>query len=457
MDEHAMTIPTTSSSHSHSHNSSDTMADSLRRNDEEHDGTTLDLDDLLEEENLNDLLDGIKRNTTIRTVQLEGDAIICRLDLYDAQRLMTALGGLPSLTKLFVHNFLVPLSLLTGLLQQAKTLEGITLHTAQLAGRTVQDATDFGQAVADLPCLQSIKWSNLVFAGSWTLEKLGQALSRVRSLQRVELELEQGGTMSTDVLEALLTRCPKLQELRLWRITLHPHHLILIAQIIEHNQTLQLLELGELGYAIHTMESYRAVANMLRVNTSLKTFGMINFSGLDSQGCTELAQALEHNETLREISVRGCDTLIINDDAALAVAQMFSRNTTLVEWCTNEVGISDQGAAIIGRALQLDNTTLRSLIFKKIVGNVPKAHCAFLEILSTNVALERIFPEATAGIKEQMDYLLDLNQAKLRLVQLGVDVDRCGFFNLIVSHRYNLNRIHYLLSSNPEFLHSYDD
>ena len=428
----------------------DSTADSLRRNDEQSDGTTLDLDSDVDLEDLEDLLDAIHRNTTIKTIQLEGDAI-CSLNVDNAGRLMDALGGLPCIKKLFLHNYVAPLPLLTGFLQQAKTIETITLHTAQLAGRTEPEGDDFCTALANLPCLESVKLSNLVFAGGCSLEKLvGRALSRIWGLRSVELEMEQGGSLSLEALGALC-QSPNFAELRLWRMTFHPSHVHLIATTVQRNHTLQTLELGEMGYADHAVDSYRAIADMLRANTCLTQFGMINFSGLDDEGCILMAQALEGNATLRELSVRGCDNLVMGRQAAQAVAKMFSRNATLEECCMNEVGIDDDGALAIARALQRDNSTLRSLILQKIVGDVPRAFQGWLEMLDTNVTLERLYPEATGETKEKMDFLLGLNQGHIRNVQLGVDADRHQFLQLLVSNRFDLNRVHYLLSSNPDF------
>lgn len=434
---------------------SDSTADSLRRNDEQGDGTTLDLDSDVDLENLPDLVDAIHQNTTIRTVQLEGDAI-CSLTLDHAGRLFDALGGLPRLCTLFLHKYVAPLPLLTGLLQQAKTIESLTLHTAQLAGRTPSEGNDFATALSDLPCLESVKLSNLVVAGSFSLEQLGQALSRVgASLRKIELEMEQGGSLSCVTLaELCLLGLPNLRELRLWRMTFQPEHLQFIASAVGRNRTLQTLELGELGYADHDFESsYRAIADdMLRVNVSLTQFGMINFSGLDGEGCIAIAQALQANVTLKELSIRGCDNLVMGAEAATAVAEMFAHNTTLEECMMNSVAVDDDGALAIAGALEINHqSALRSLILQKIVGNVPRAFQAWLKLLDTNRTLERLYPEATAEIKEKMDYLLGLNKAHIRNVQLGVDTGRHQFLKLIVANQSDLDRVHYLLSSNPNF------
>lgn len=428
----------------------DSMADSLRRNDGQSEGTTLDLDSESDLEDLDDLLDAIHRNTTIKTVQLEGDAI-CSLNIDNAERLLDALGGLPCIQKLFLHNYVAPLPLLTGFLQAAKTIEILTLHTAQLSGRNEQEGGDFASALSNLACLESVKLSNLVFAGGFSLEKLGRGLSQIWGLRTVELEMEQGGSLSCETLGALC-QSPNLRELRLWRMTFHPEHVLLIARIVQHNHTLRTLELGEMGYADHFVESYRAIADMLRVNTCLTQFGMINFSGLDDESSILMAQAMEANTTLLEFSLRGCDNLIMGKKAATAVGQMFASNATLQEWNFSSVGIDDAGAVVIARALQLNNSTLRSIILQKIVGDVQRAFKAFLETLETNVTLKRVYPEATAAIKVRMDYLLGLNIGNIRNVQFGVDADRGQFLNLLVANRHDLGHLHYLLASNPDFI-----
>lgn len=428
----------------------DSTADCLRRNDGQSDGTTLDLDSDADLEDLDDLLDAIHRNTTTRVVQLEGDAI-CSLNLDNAERLFDALGGLPCIQKLFLHNYVAPLPLLTGFFQAAKTIEILTLHTAQLSGRNEQEGDEFGNALSSLSCLESVKLSNVVFAGGFSLEKLGQALSQIWGLLTVELEMEQGGSLSCETL-GKLCESPNLRELRLWRMTFHPEHVLLIAGIVQHNHTLRTLELGEMGYADHFVDTYRAIAEMLRVNSCLTQFGMINFSGLDDESCILLAKAMEVNKTLLEISFRGCDNLIMGQEAATAVAQMIANNATLQEWSMSTVGIDDHGAVVIARSLQLDNSTLKSLILQKIVGDVQRAFKAFLQTLETNVTLKRVYPEATADIKVRMDYLLGLNIGNIRDVHLGVDVDRAQFRNLLVANRHDLGRLHYMLSSNPNFI-----
>ena len=429
----------------------DTAADSLRRNDGYADGTTLDLDSAVDLEDLDDLIDAIHRNTTIVTLQLEGH-VICSLTPDSGRRFFDALGGLPSLKHFYLNNYTAPLPLLTGFLVQAKTIENISLKNAQLAGRTAQEGDEFATAIGSLPCLEGVKFCNVVFAGGFSLEKLGMALSGIWGLQNVFLEMESGGTFPTGALGALC-RCPNLRELRLWRMTFHPEHLMLIANSVQRNHTIKQLELGDTGFSDHTAESYRAVAEMLRNNKCLKNFGMINFDGLDDEGCIAMANALEENSTLKEITLRGCHNHVMNAPAAKAVAQMFSRNTSLEGWCMNSVGVDDDGAVAIARALERDNSTLKSLILQRIVGDKTRAFDALMEMLETNLTLERVYPEATGEVKRQLDFLLGLNQVHIRNLQLDVDTNRTEFLNILIANRHELNRAFYLLSSNPDFLH----
>lgn len=431
----------------------DSTADSLRRNDENQDGTTLDLDSAMDfGDDLEDLLDGIARNTTIRNLQLEGH-VLCHLTPDDGRRLLDALGGLPALKKIHLHNYVAPLPMLTAFLEQARTVENITMHTVQLLARDNAEGDAFAQAVRTLPCLEAFKCCNAVVAGAHiSLEQLVNALSGIWSLQKVELEMERGGDLSCPALRAICT-CPNLRDLRLNRFTLHAEHLILIANIVQRNHTIQHLELGEMGYADHEVESYSAVAEMLRHNSTLEQFQMINFSGLQDEGCIVMANALEENSTLTEITVRGCDHHILGRDAAQAVGQMFARNSTLQEWGMNTVRVDEEGAAIIARSLAQDNNTLVSLMLQRIMGDANQGYLAFREMLETNVTLQRVYPEAIGEVKREMDFLLLLNRMGLRHIQLGVDLTRVQFLEKLISHRNNLDLVFYLVSSNPNFLH----
>jgi hypothetical protein len=432
----------------------DSTADSLRRNDERHDGNTLDLENAMDlGEDLEDLLDGIAQNTTISTLQLEGH-LLCQLNLEDCARLFDALGGLPSLKKLHLSNYVAPISMFTRFLEKARTLESITLHTVQLYGSDVEEGDEFATAIQSLPCLEAFKCCNAIVAGGLSVEKLVNALSQIWGLQKVELELERGGELSLPAMRALC-QCPNLKELRLHRMTMHAEHLILIAGILQRNHTIQHLELGEMGYADHEVESYAAVANMLRYNYTLQHFQMINFRGLDDAGCILMANALEENSTLTEITVRGCDHTVLSCEAARAVGQMFRRNRCLQEWGMNTMRVDDEGATIIARALAQGNSSLETLMLQRIVGDNPtRGYLAFRKMLETNVTLQRVYPEAIGQVKREMDLLLRLNRLGLRRVQLGVNTGRAQFLQMLISNQHCLDVVFYLLSSNPDFLNS---
>ena len=434
--------------------SEDSVEARLRRNDEFGDGTTLDLsyEYLSDTDGVisDDLLDAIHTNTSVRSLQLEGH-IICNLTPEDGQRLFDALGRLPNLQSLFIHNFVAPLPLLTSFLQEARQLKNLTLHTAQLAGRNDAEAISLVNSLRQLTCLEKFKFSNGVVAGRLSLDMIMAAVSQIQSLEIVEIELEQGGDLSLPTLEALC-RCPQIKELKLWRITFEPQHVVLVANTLKTNTSLKELELGELGYADHTSESYVAMADMLRLNSCLENVELMNFSGFDDEGCIALASAMEENSTLRQLNVRGCDNSIIGSKAAKAIANTFANNTSLKEWSMNSVGIDDEGAAAIAHALKQDNSTLQTMIFQKIVGNTQRAFLAFMGMLQENITLERVYPEATGEIKVQIDFWIGLNQLKLRNLQLNVDAGREEFMDILARNSIHLDRIFYLLLSNPEFI-----
>jgi Ran GTPase-activating protein (RanGAP) involved in mRNA processing and transport len=278
-----------------------------------------------------------------------------------------------------------------------------------------------------------------------------RGLSRLPNIQRVELELERGGEVSLDTIEALCS-CPQLEELRLWRMTLHPEHLIRIADIIENNTTVHHLELGEMGYADHGFATYSAVAQMLLHNTCLETFEMINFSGLKDEGCILMAKALCNNNTLTDLSVRGCDNHVLSMPAAQAVATMFVQNQTIRQFSMNTVGVDDDGAVVLAQALGHHNHTLQTLMLQKIVGNKQRGYLSFEDMLETNFQLRRVFPEAEADVKQKMDFYLTLNRLGLRQVQLYVNTSRTQFCQMLYGSRQDLDVIFYLLSTNPEIL-----
>lgn len=428
----------------------ESTAETLRRNSSIKDGTTLDLDSVLDlGDDLDDLIDGIHHNTTITTLQLEGH-LLCQLNPDECRSLLDALGGLPSLKKLHLHNYVAPLPLLTGLIEKARTLESITFHTVQLAGRNAAQGDAFAQAVGSLPCLENFKCSNAILAGGLSLEKLVRAVSEVWGLQKVEIELEAGGSLSCPALQALC-QCPNLQELRLWRMTLHPEHLILIANNVQRSRTIHTLELGEMGYADHEAESYAAVAQMLQ-DSRLENFGMINFTGLDDEGAILIANALRGNTTLTDFNLRGYDNHVLGQEAAQAFADMFSHNRTLQRLGMNTVGLDEQGAVVIARALGQDNNTLESLMLQRIVGDREKGYLALCDMLETNTTLCRVYPEATGDVKVKMDFLLLLNSLGVRQVQLDVETTWNEFLYALDANGHNLSVLFYLLSNNPDFL-----
>lgn len=450
-------------------------------------GTTSILDLGYDFGNVEELIEELQNDTNIivDTIQIEGH-IICTLTPNQGNQLFDVLGMLPKLKSLYVHSFVAPLQLLTRLLTHSKGLHKLVLHTAQLSGGSsgrerdhhnhhhnndeenntnnnvpISEAEDFIQALENLPQLREVRLSNLVLANGFTLDQLVSSLASIPSLEVLDLELEQGGNLQSS--QALFDLCSnhnnnnnnnRLRELRLWRLAISVDHIRAMVEALTTNTTLEEIELGELGNEDHDDETYVDILPQLFLqNHCLTTFSLMNFSGLSSVGCTAIFHALQVNTTLQSFSIRGCDNCILDKDGAIALSQLLEHNHTLQQLSMNSIGLDDHGAHLIGKALQQNPTTqLKTLIFQKIVGQLQKAFASWLEMVKNNHVLERLYPEATGQVKREIDfYLYDLNQLRLRNLQLNVNATRKDFLDTLIQHRHYVERIFYLLTMNPSF------
>ena len=428
----------------------------LRQPENSHDMiTTLDLADTSFDpdfDQLDPLMDAILNNKTVSTVEIDGNALVC-FTLEQAAQLLESIGRLPKLKSLFVRAFLAPVHLLTGLLQQASGLQKITLDSVNLVG--AEAGVDFCVALRQLVSLQDIRFCNMRYRNGFSFDEMMRALAGLPLLSKVEMEVEQGGAVSSEAM-GQLCQSTTMRELRMSPIDFTLSHIQSIATALETNACLELLELG-LGNGSHTSDTWLAMAKMLQGNTALKSLTMISFDGLDDDACIAMATALEQNTQLQKLSLSRCGLdRVMSTDAAVSFSKMLRTNASLTELSMNSIGIGEQGVLAMAEALE-QNASLNILNLQGFGEDVSAdgGLQALLEMLQTkNIVLQHIHPSSTIDeIRLEMDFWLSLNASGLRGIELNSNTTMEGFVDILHSCKDELDKLYYLLVTNPNAIH----
>ena len=411
--------------------------------------TTLDLADSCfapDFDQFDRLIRAIRGNTTISTVEIDGNALVC-FTLEEVTQLVEAIGSVPELKSLFVRALVAPLNVLTVLIREASGLQKITLASVQLAG----ESTEFNQALSNLHFLQEVRFCNMGFRRNFSFDEMVRALAGLPVLEKIEIEVEQGASVTSEAMGKLCD-VTTLNELRMSPIDFSVQHIQAMASALETNTCTELLELG-LGDGDHTSETWFAMANMLRVNSALTSLTMISFDGLDDDACIALANALEYNTCLQEFSLSRCGLdRVMSTKAALVLVKLLRSNHCLTEYSMNSIGIGEEGLIAVAKALE-QNSTLKKLNLQKFDADVTAKGGlqALLDMLQTNVVLEHIHPSSTIDeVRLKVNFWLSLNESGLRCIELNSNTSIEEFLGLLASCQDELDKLYYLLITNPQ-------
>ena len=182
-------------------------------------------------------------------------------------------------------------------------------------------------------------------------------------------------------------------KLKLWGNHISVEQIIALANALEKNTTLKIIELDMIGFGYKNIQgSYdvsKAIADALKKNTTLTEINL-NDNYIEDEGVKAIAEMLKDNKTLRILTLGinkfGAEgakaiasalavntaliTLDLNQNFTLgnegikAIAEALKKNRTLKKFNLRSTGFDNEGAKSLVEALKI-NTTLKSLYINK--------------------------------------------------------------------------------------------
>lgn len=262
-----------------------------------------------------------------------------KLTPHHLEELLLSIGSLPVLEQLEFFDFgdteyPVPLEFLTELLNHPRTcpLKVLRLKDCHCAG----NYESFTNTLRGLTGLEDFRMHRLTHHAmeiphgfNPDFDAMIHVLNSLQHLKRIHLGSLYRQIRPTLELKGLqkLFQMPHLQEIRLHNFDFCDEHITVIANMVaEHNTHVKILELRLCDLE---MSSEKALTRMLRKNRSLVEFQMEIPARLGwalDQFCLEMAQALEHNTTLKRLAFIGYD---IHEHVEQAFVEMTKTNCVL--------------------------------------------------------------------------------------------------------------------------------
>ena len=202
------------------------------------------------------------------------------------------------------------------------------------------------------------------------------------------LSFKECEIQNIEILIDTLKENKKIKSLNFSKSNLTNEHIIEIANILEKNVTIQELNLSGNMLEVEqvTNESIVELANILKSNKNLLKLDISHMS-YDDEGAIAIAEALKVNTTLKEINLS--HTYAITDEGVIVIAEALMVNKTLERINLQESRITDRGATVIAEALKV-NKTLKEINLSANSDITDEGVIAIAEALTVNKTLERI-------------------------------------------------------------------
>ena len=182
-------------------------------------------------------------------------------------------------------------------------------------------------------------------------------------------------------------------KLKLWANHISVEQIIALANALEKNTTLKIIELDTVQFGYNNIQGSndgsKAIADALKKNTTLTEINL-NENHIKDKGVEAIAEMLKDNKTLRILKLQSNEfgaegakaiasalavnttlkTLDLNQNFTLgnegikAIAEALKKNKTLEKLNLRSTGFDNEGAKSLVEALKI-NTTLRSLEINK--------------------------------------------------------------------------------------------
>jgi hypothetical protein len=177
---------------------------------------------------------------------------------------------------------------------------------------------------------------------------------------------------------------------------LQPEVVEWVRRLRANDESLKIIEPGSKLAPKLRCEDAQALAEALKVNSTLTRLGLRGCTGIGDAGCVALADALKVNSTLEDLSLSHCTNISIFFCVALADA--LKVNSTLrmlhLDKCT---GIGNDGCVALADALKV-NSTLGWLGLTHCTGIDNGGCVALADALKVNNTLESLHLSDCTGI-----------------------------------------------------------
>lgn len=261
--------------------------------------------------NLADLAEAIKSNSTVQSVFLD-HFFVTKLTRADICLLFEALGSLSKLEQFSAlsrqaEGWSIPMEAMASFMKQSKTLTSLRLTSIGLVG-DVKAFTSFTEAIQGQSCMKEFCLRGAcIVDGKIPLDRLLRALSQVPLLEKIELtamDLHQdlGGEWPNSPSSALrFCQSSSLKSLELGGWVLDEDLVLKMATALETNNSLRSLIMLDSNIS---NTGCVALSKMLSLNKTIERVDL-SYNRIGDAGCCALANSLKHNTSLKEIGLFG--------------------------------------------------------------------------------------------------------------------------------------------------------
>lgn len=262
-------------------------------------------------QNIAELVDAIKNNSTVQSVFLDHFFVI-NLGREDVCLLFEALGSLSRLEQLSAlsrqaEGWSIPMQAMAGFMERSRTLSSLRLTSIGLVG-DVKQFSRFTKAIQGQACMKEFCLRGAcIVEGKIPLDGLLRALSSVPLLEKIELtamDLHQdlGGEWPNSPSSALrFCQSSSLKSLELGGWVLDEELVLKMASALETNKSLRSLIMLDSNIS---NTGCVALAKMLSLNKTIERLDL-SYNRISDPGCAALANSLKFNSSLKEIGLFG--------------------------------------------------------------------------------------------------------------------------------------------------------
>jgi hypothetical protein len=377
----------------------------------------LSLERLGENFDLDEFVYAIKANRTVKHVCFSG-TFVRELQVEQWRTMLGAVGNLSTLEELQIWCSTIPIDVFRSTISTATRLKKVYFFRVNLAGSQA-DFDQFAATLKDHPSLRDFRIGGFqTTTENISLDSVVEAMAEMPKLEVVSLQLTgfqatvpfSGQALST------LFYSPTITDLYLSRLGLLKDHFAVIAAGILQSDTLRVLDLfGNTVFNEHVI----LIADALAKNTSLETLVLpCPTEDLSVESCAAISRALQVNKTLIILNLPRSN---LCDDGLLHIAEGLTVNTTLKKI---EVGVSKQ------------------------IGD--KGTGALEKMLEKNYELERlVVSSAEKSVKDKVEYYMRLNEVGRGTLLRDGKATREHWVEMLISVSNDLDCLFYFVTMNP--------